>query len=145
MFQNKIREIRKSLNISQEELANSIGVNRATISKYESGAITPTLEIIFAIAATFGVSVDDLFPELKGLRVDTPEELKKSAQAAIADVQKAAMEAANTLPDIEEMIDSGRLLMHHFEKLNRKGREEATKSVQIIAGNPQYQKGASED
>lgn len=51
---------RKNKKLTQEELAKKIGVNRATISKYENGSISPTLGQLKRIAKELDVSVGDL-------------------------------------------------------------------------------------
>lgn len=58
---NKIRQLRKSKNLSQEGLAQLLGVSFQAISKWETGATLPDVVLIPAIASFFGVSTDDLF------------------------------------------------------------------------------------
>ena len=57
----KIRQLRKEKNISQEVLAQVLGVSFQAVSKWETGAAFPDITLIPAIAAFFGVSTDDLF------------------------------------------------------------------------------------
>lgn len=57
----KIRRIRKSKNISQEVLANYLGVTFQAVSKWEKGETLPDVTLIPAIAAFFDVSTDELF------------------------------------------------------------------------------------
>ena len=58
---NKIRTLRKQKNISQEILAQYLGVSFQAVSKWESGAAMPDITLIPAIASFFGVSTDELF------------------------------------------------------------------------------------
>lgn len=60
MFRDNLIELRKLANLSQEELADKIGVSRQTLSKYETGESLPNIEKCMAIADAFGVTVDDL-------------------------------------------------------------------------------------
>ena len=60
MFQENLIALRKMHNISQEELAEKVGVSRQTLSKYETGESIPDIEKTKAIADAFGVSLDDL-------------------------------------------------------------------------------------
>ena len=53
-------ELRKYHDLSQEELAEKIGVSRQTLSKYETGESLPDIEKSKLLADVFGVSVDDL-------------------------------------------------------------------------------------
>lgn len=60
MLQDNLTALRKAHNLSQEELAERIGVARQTISKYETGEAVPDIEKCKVIADVFGVSLDDL-------------------------------------------------------------------------------------
>lgn len=60
MFKDNLVELRKIHDMSQEELADKIGVSRQTLSKYETGESLPDIEKCKLIADAFGVSIDDL-------------------------------------------------------------------------------------
>jgi len=57
----KIRSLRKQKNISQEVLAQFLGVSFQAVSKWENGSAMPDVAMIPAIAAFFEVSTDELF------------------------------------------------------------------------------------
>ena len=57
----KIRELRRQRGITQEKLAEHLGVTFQAVSKWESGATMPDVLLIPAIASFFGVSTDELF------------------------------------------------------------------------------------
>ena len=59
-FAENLAGLRKYKGMSQEELASAIGVSRQTLSKYETGESVPDIDRTRAIAAAFGVSIDDL-------------------------------------------------------------------------------------
>ena len=60
-FGEKIKELRKSKNVSQEELAFDLGVSRQTINKWEANAVQPSMESITALCKYFGVKYDYFF------------------------------------------------------------------------------------
>lgn len=60
MFADNLVELRKYHAMSQEELAERIGVSRQTLSKYETGESLPDIEKCKALADVFGITVDDL-------------------------------------------------------------------------------------
>lgn len=60
MLGENLVELRKCHNLSQEELADRIGVSRQTLSKYETGESLPDIEKSQALAEVFGVSLYDL-------------------------------------------------------------------------------------
>ena len=57
---NKIQELRKKKGISQEELAEKIGVARQTISKWELGETSPDLKQAKELSKIFKISLDEL-------------------------------------------------------------------------------------
>ena len=57
---NKILELRKQFNLSQEQLAEKLEVARQTISKWELGETSPNLEEAKKLSKIFNVSLDDL-------------------------------------------------------------------------------------
>lgn len=60
MFHKNLVSLRKMNQMSQEELAEKIGVSRQTISKYETGEVVPDIDKCRILADTFNVSMDDL-------------------------------------------------------------------------------------
>jgi len=58
-----IRELRKSKNLTQEQLAEKLGISFQAVSKWENNISLPDITIIPALASVFGVSVDRLFAE----------------------------------------------------------------------------------
>ena len=72
MFSDNLAALRKLKQISQETLAEAIGVSRQTISKYETGEALPDIEKCKSRADYFEVSMDDLVnfkSEFNGLNV----------------------------------------------------------------------------
>lgn len=74
MFCDNLTELRKLQNLSQEELAEKIGVSRQTLSKYETGESLPDIEKCMALADVFGVSMDDLvnYSKTENLGMNVP-------------------------------------------------------------------------
>ena len=67
---NKLYELRKSKNLSQEELADKLNVTRQTISKWETNQSTPDFDKIIPLCEIYGISADEL---LKGIKTETNE------------------------------------------------------------------------
>lgn len=61
LFNNEIKVYRAKFNLSQEDLANKVGVRRETIGNLEHGKYNPSLILAMQIAAVFQVKVDDVF------------------------------------------------------------------------------------
>ena len=56
----QIYELRKKANLSQEQLAEKVGVSRQTISKWELGETAPDIKQAQILSQVFGVSLDEL-------------------------------------------------------------------------------------
>ena len=62
VLRNMIRRFRfDNGEMTQEELANRVGVTRQTIIALEASKYTPSLALAFRISRTFGVTVEDVF------------------------------------------------------------------------------------
>ena len=60
--QNRIRRLRfDNGEMTQQTLADRIGVTRQTVNAIELGKYSPSLEVAFRIARVFGVSLEDVF------------------------------------------------------------------------------------
>lgn len=60
MFHDNLIFLRKAKHLSQEELADQIGVSRQTLSKYETGEALPDIEKCKRLAELLDVTLDDL-------------------------------------------------------------------------------------
>lgn len=60
-MENRIKERRRVLGLSQEELARRCGVSRQTINAIENNKYDPTLSLAFGLARELGLPVDSLF------------------------------------------------------------------------------------
>ncbi len=60
MFCDNLVSLRKMKQMSQEQLAEAVGVSRQTISKYETGEALPDIDKCKIMAELFDVSLDDL-------------------------------------------------------------------------------------
>ena len=76
---NRIQDLRKSRGISQEELADKVGVSRQAVSKWESEQSTPDIEKVIILSDFFDVTTDYL---LKGIE-PIPENTTEKSDARI--------------------------------------------------------------
>jgi putative transcriptional regulator len=66
---NAIRKLRFERNeMTQQDLADRVGVTRQTINAIELGKYSPSLEVAFRIAAALGVRLEDVFSYDAGVR-----------------------------------------------------------------------------
>lgn len=71
---NNIAVLRKKKGITQEELANELGVSAQAVSKWENNSSCPDVSLLTKIADYFGVSVDALLRAQEDDIVDLAEE-----------------------------------------------------------------------
>ena len=61
-LRNKVRELRTTqTDLTQQALADEVGVTRQTIVAMESSAYTPSLPLAIRIARVFGLAVEEVF------------------------------------------------------------------------------------
>jgi|TARA_B110000971_G_scaffold158510_1_gene161899 putative transcriptional regulator len=60
-MKNKVKELRKNQKLTQEELANLIGISRQAINAIEKEKFDPSLPTAFKMANLFKTTVEDLF------------------------------------------------------------------------------------
>ena len=57
----KIKQLRFKASLTQEQLAESVGVSAQAVSKWENSVAMPDIALLPKLAEIFGVSIDDLF------------------------------------------------------------------------------------
>ena len=60
MLKDNLVQMRKILGLTQEDIADKLGVTRQSVAKWESGETVPDLDKCKQLADVFGVSLDDL-------------------------------------------------------------------------------------
>ena len=72
-FGEKLQELRKKKDMTQEELAESLYVSRTAISKWESGRGYPSIDSLKEISRFFSVSIDELLSAEKMVSIAEKE------------------------------------------------------------------------
>lgn len=109
-----IQRARKAAGMTQDELASRLGVNRATISKYENGSICPSLGQLGSIAKILNTNVYEMIG---------PDWDKIDMSDAFSDSLVPQMKSA-------------------FEQLNKDGQAVAVERVKELSKIPEYQRNA---
>lgn len=81
LFGDRLKELRISKNLSQEELSKVFDVRKSSISNWETGKATPTFDMLTKIAQYFGVTIDYLLNFTQD-DMDNIERLKQALKQA---------------------------------------------------------------
>ena len=61
ILKNKLKEVRAEKKISQQELADMVGVSRNTISSLETGQYEPSAKLAYVLCVALDMKFEDLF------------------------------------------------------------------------------------
>jgi putative transcriptional regulator len=61
LLKNRLEELRKQKNITQEDLAEELKVSRQTIGSLENGRYNPSIILAYKIARFFGTTIEEIF------------------------------------------------------------------------------------
>jgi transcriptional regulator with XRE-family HTH domain len=110
----RLKELRMEKGMTQQEVADALGISQVTYSRYEKGEREPTLEMLVALSSFFDVSVDylldvtpsetrakdlDEFTAFRKRRIANPEydKLMKKAEKSSPNSIKAAIAVLDAL------------------------------------------------
>ena len=61
VLKNRLKEVRAEKNLSQQDLANMVGVSRNTISSLETGQYEPSAKLAFVLCVALDMKFEELF------------------------------------------------------------------------------------
>lgn len=116
-FGQTLKALRKKKRISQKQLGEMVYLSDSTISKYESNAISPTLDAVQSFANVFNVSMDYLLGMEKSISISTvqltPEQIR--IMRDLADAFRNKPTAYPKKLNVEQHLLIGRIAAE-FEK-----------------------------
>lgn len=110
-----LKELRKEKNITQEELADKMGVSRRTVSRWETGSNMPDMDILIDLSDFYDVDLRDLLDgERKTERMD--KEMKETVLkvAEVSNEEKAKIVRNIHILFVIAMIFMAILIATHF-------------------------------
>ena len=154
---DKIRNIRKSKNMTQEQLAEKIGVKRSVISKYENNSVNISVDTIEKIANALGVETSELLYEQSELiaqvkRMFDMHDVLNSTKVAfnlnVIDSMKIMFKnhpelfQEDTQPEEKSINDD---TISKLETLNTLGQQKANEYITDLSEQEKYTKPDNED
>ena len=105
---------RKQRHLTQEQLANELGLTFQAISKWENGLSCPDISLLPQLAEIFGVTIDDLFRE------QTEESVQETTAAEEKNPDRMTLEISGEDKDVRKMLkDLGVRLEPEINSLNQ--------------------------
>ncbi|MEY9980210.1 helix-turn-helix domain-containing protein [Lysinibacillus sp. RC79] len=95
----RIKDLRKSLNLNQATFANSIGISQAALSDLEKGKSKPSIETLIAISEHFNVSIDWIVKGEKYEDISKQKELPISYRKLNSTIMRILLEEKDTLTE----------------------------------------------
>jgi transcriptional regulator with XRE-family HTH domain len=88
-FGKRLKELRTDRQLSQEDIARIAGVERSTVTKWETASSIPNAEILSLLADYFSISIDYLLDRIDDPALSDIENAHRRIEAAIADDSNA--------------------------------------------------------
>lgn len=121
-LKNRLQGLRKQKGISQQRLADVIGVNKQTISQYERGVRKPDIETLGLLCDYFNVSADYMLG-----KVDVTMRYVSEEELSLLERKPA-------------LLPHERQLLAAYRSLNHIGRSEALKRIEELTQIDNYTK-----
>lgn len=114
-----IRHLRREKKMSQQQLADTLGIGNAAVSAWENGKSYPSIEHVFTLSELFDVKIDDLFfKQITTLEVLEPSSNYQSGgNNRLDNLRKQLFYVINEQErELEELKG---MIRHHCPKLGR--------------------------
>ncbi len=116
---NKIRELRKQRGITQEQLAESIGISFQAVSKWENNIALPDITLAPILASFFGVSMDELFDfslkEIECAVKNITDEAYKHRENNPSESRRILEEGLKKYPENDILLNNLLYIMNYSE------------------------------
>ena len=135
----KIRQLRFKAGLTQEQLAEKLGIGAQSVSKWENAATMPDISALPLLAEIFGVSIDDLFDLTAEQRLNRIENRMDIEKELPADVFREYEDYLKTQLSSEEYADrAGELLAYlYWHRMNASGEKVRKYARESIRRHPE--------
>ena len=135
----KIRQLRFKAGLTQEQLAEKLGIGAQAVSKWENAVAMPDISLLPFLAETFGVSIDELFDLTAEQRLnrienslDIEDELPQDIFREYEDYLKAQLASGENKKRVTEL--TAYLYWHRMNAAAEKVRRYAKEAVRMAPG-----------
>lgn len=141
---NKIKRLRYKTGITQEQLAEKLGVSPQSVSKWENAVSMPDITLLPGIAESFGVSIDELFDltveqKLRRIESSLDAELDLSGEQFLEYEELLTEQLSSTADKARIYGLLGHLYHHRMESDARKVSRYAREAMKRLPGKKECQ------
>ncbi len=108
---NKLRNLRKDFCMTQDQIADLLGMSRTSFSKYENGAANPPLNVLRKISAIYNVPIEYLIHD----------ELNKPYLNSDPDIEDSAVDSAKYFT---QLTDEEKMLVLRFRLMSKEDKDD---------------------
>ena len=99
---NRLVNLRKSNNLSQEALAEKLGISRQAVSKWERAEASPDTDNLILLARLYKISLDELLKTEDEIPMPEPEEVRQETGVSIVEAGKEAGKEAGADAEVTD-------------------------------------------
>ncbi len=140
----KIKQLRFKASLTQEQLAEKLGLSAQAVSKWENSVAMPDISLLPELAQVFGVSIDELFDltaqqKLRRIenRMDVEDELEPDVFREYEEFLKVRLQSAQDRQQILSLL--AQLYHHRLEADSRKVCRFAREAIMLQPGKKDCQ------
>lgn len=137
LLPQKLKELRKVNNYTQDYVAEVLGVVRQTYSHYETGKRTPDAEALYKLAGLYNISIDDLMHLT--MNVDRTFPTMRRFRRSRAQIWENILRSLIIRPIKKSTISTQNLereLLFYFDKISEEDKKEIIEFTKIKARKP---------
>ena len=137
LLPQKLKELRKINNYTQDYVAEVLGVVRQTYSHYETGKRTPDAEALYKLAGLYNISIDDLLHLT--IDIDRDESYDAPAPTQTSTDLAEFLEFFNEPSNKKKYMFNTNLereLLFYFDKISEEYKKEIIEFTKIKAKKP---------
>ena len=144
MKSSSIKRARKAAGMTQEDLASALGINRATISKYESGNIPITVQQLEEIARALHTTVGEIIDSKQD---EASCKSPKHTAKINARIKKRRMECGLSVIEVAAALNVSRATVYRYEsdEIENMGSDKLGPLAKVLRTTPEYLMGWTDE
>lgn len=119
-FAKTLKELRKNINMTQQEVSCCLGIGRTTYTQYETGVSEPNFQTLCALADYFGVTTDQLLGraplpntnEESEVKTVTKDQTQRLEECLLAFVERVSNSGATTEAEVQVLPAIAQVLVN---------------------------------